>query len=71
MKAGVVAAVIALKALFALGYAPAAKVILESVLEEECTGNGALACLARYVNVLHYKKQNQKNQKNLGGTKNS
>lgn len=48
MKAGVAAAIIALKALYSTGYAPAAKLILESVLEEECTGNGALACLARY-----------------------
>jgi acetylornithine deacetylase len=47
MKAGVAAALIAVKALFSLGYAPAAKLILESVLEEECTGNGALACLAK------------------------
>jgi len=47
MKAGVVAFVIALKALFSLGVAPAAKVILQAVLEEECTGNGTLACLAK------------------------
>ncbi len=51
MKAGVVAAIIALKALHSLGYAPASKLILESVLEEECTGNGALACLARFGDV--------------------
>lgn len=47
MKAGVVAYIIAMKALKSLKVAPAAKVILESVLEEECTGNGALACLAK------------------------
>jgi acetylornithine deacetylase len=28
-----------------LGWQPAARVILQSVIEEECTGNGALACL--------------------------
>lgn len=48
MKAGVAAAVVAVKALLSLGVTPAAKLILESVLEEECTGNGALACLAKY-----------------------
>lgn len=47
MKAGVAAFIIAFKALKSLNVAPAAKVILESVLEEECTGNGALACLAK------------------------
>lgn len=45
MKAGIVAYTIALKALQKLGLEPAAKVILQSVVEEECTGNGALACL--------------------------
>src|SRR5437764_1285137 len=30
-----------------LGYQPAAKIYLQSVVEEECTGNGALACLQR------------------------
>lgn len=47
MKAGLVANIAALEALAAIGYAPAAPVILQSVIEEECTGNGALACLAR------------------------
>ena len=42
------AAMIAVKALSSIGFGPAAKLILESVLEEECTGNGALACLAKY-----------------------
>ncbi len=32
-------------ALRLLGFEPAAKVCLQSVIEEECTGNGALACL--------------------------
>jgi acetylornithine deacetylase len=45
MKAGIVSYIMAFKALKRLGYEPAAKVILQSVIEEECTGNGALACL--------------------------
>lgn len=47
MKAGIVAYTMALKALQRLGLEPAAKVILQSVVEEECTGNGALACLVQ------------------------
>lgn len=47
MKAGLVANLYALKALSALGYQPAAPLYLQSVTEEECTGNGALACLVR------------------------
>jgi acetylornithine deacetylase len=45
MKAGIVAYIIAMQALAKLGLEPAAKVVLQSVVEEECTGNGALACL--------------------------
>jgi acetylornithine deacetylase len=45
MKAGLVAYTMAFKALRALGLEPAAQVVLQSVIEEECTGNGALACL--------------------------
>jgi acetylornithine deacetylase len=45
MKAGIVAYIMAFKALRALGLEPAATVHLQSVVEEECTGNGALACL--------------------------
>ncbi|MDN2663230.1 ArgE/DapE family deacylase [Psychromonas sp. 14N.309.X.WAT.B.A12] len=45
MKAGIVAYCNAFAALKDLGYQPAAEVILQSVVEEECTGNGALACL--------------------------
>jgi acetylornithine deacetylase len=45
MKAGIVAYTMALRALQRLGFEPAAKVIAQSVIEEECTGNGALACL--------------------------
>jgi acetylornithine deacetylase len=47
MKSGLVAAIAALDALGHLGYRPAADVHVQSVVEEECTGNGALACLAR------------------------
>src|SRR3546814_10918769 len=43
MKAGIVAYTMALKALQKLGYEPEAKVVLQSVVEEECTGIGALA----------------------------
>jgi acetylornithine deacetylase len=45
MKAGIVAYTMALQALQRLGWQPAARVTLQSVIEEECTGNGALACL--------------------------
>ena len=45
MKAGIVAFTMAFKALRALRLEPAAPVYLQSVVEEECTGNGALACL--------------------------
>lgn len=47
MKAGLVGALYALDALRRAGLQPAADVYLQSVIEEECTGNGALACLAR------------------------
>ncbi len=47
MKAGIAANVFALDALARLGYRPAGRVHLQSVVEEECTGNGALACLVR------------------------
>jgi acetylornithine deacetylase len=47
MKAGLAATVGALDALRAIGLQPAAPVYLQSVVEEECTGNGALACLHR------------------------
>ncbi len=47
MKAGLVANVFALDAITRLGLEPAAEVYLQSVIEEECTGNGALACLQR------------------------
>src|SRR5260221_6655694 len=47
MKAGLVGALAAFDALASLGLQPAAPVYFQSVTEEECTGNGALACLAR------------------------
>ena len=47
MKAGLIAGLAAFDALDRIGYRPAAEVYLQSVIEEECTGNGALACLQR------------------------
>jgi acetylornithine deacetylase len=47
MKAGLVGNHFALIALKRLGWRPAADVYMQSVVEEECTGNGALACLQR------------------------
>ena len=47
MKAGLAANIFALDALKSLGYQPAARVHVQSVTEEECTGNGALSCLQR------------------------
>jgi acetylornithine deacetylase len=45
MKAGLVAMVGAVRGLKGLGLAPRALVELQSVVEEECSGNGALACV--------------------------
>ena len=47
MKAGVVCFVMALKGLQKLGFNPASRVHFESVIEEECSGNGTLACCKR------------------------
>jgi acetylornithine deacetylase len=47
MKAGLASNLFALDALRHLGFAPAGDVFIQSVVEEECTGNGALACLQR------------------------
>lgn len=47
MKQGVSAIVFAMDALAAAGLEPAADVILQTVTEEESTGNGALSTLAR------------------------
>ena len=43
MKGGIVCALWAFRALQVLGVQPAAKVLFEAVIEEECTGNGTLA----------------------------
>jgi acetylornithine deacetylase len=45
MKAGIVAYVTAFRALAAAGLQPAAPVQMAAVIEEECTGNGALAVM--------------------------
>src|SRR3954469_4011396 len=45
MKAGLAAIVGAIAGLRRLGLAPCAPVELQSVVEEECTGNGAAACV--------------------------
>lgn len=47
MKSGTVAYLWALAALRDLGFEPASRVICQSVVEEECTGNGALSLLER------------------------
>lgn len=46
MKGGTMCYLWALQALREAGFEPASKVILQSPIEEECTGNGALALLA-------------------------
>jgi acetylornithine deacetylase len=45
MKAGLAAIVGAVRGLMGLGLSPRAPVELQSVVEEECSGNGALACV--------------------------
>jgi acetylornithine deacetylase len=45
MKAGLAAIVGAVRGLRRLGLAPVGKLVLHSVVEEECGGNGALQCL--------------------------
>jgi acetylornithine deacetylase len=47
MKQGVSSMVFAMDALRSCGLAPAADVYVQTVTEEECTGNGALSTLAR------------------------
>lgn len=47
MKTGVAQMLFAFDAIRAAGFEPAAKVVFQTVTEEECTGNGALATLAR------------------------
>ena len=47
MKCGVAANLLAIAALKTAGVMPAADVYLQTVIEQECTGNGALSCFAR------------------------
>ncbi|KWV93782.1 ArgE/DapE family deacylase [Erythrobacter sp. AP23] len=47
MKSGVIACLGAYRALLAAGVQPASPLHIESVAEEECTGNGTVACLMR------------------------
>jgi acetylornithine deacetylase len=47
MKAGLAANLFALDAVRRAGLAPTGDIFFQSVIEEECTGNGALACLQR------------------------
>lgn len=47
MKAGLAANIYAMDALKRAGFEPASTVYIQSVTEEECTGNGALSCLQR------------------------
>lgn len=47
MKAGIAANLFAFDALRRAGVQPAATLYMQSVTEEECTGNGALSCLVR------------------------
>jgi len=47
MKAGLAACLFAFDAVRAAGFRIAGTVYLQSVVEEECTGNGALACIER------------------------
>lgn len=51
MKAGIAANVFAVEALRRIGYQPAATLYQQSVIEEECTGNGALSALLRGYNA--------------------
>ncbi len=47
MKAGLAANLFAFDAVRAAGFEPDGVIYIQSVVEEECTGNGALACLQR------------------------
>jgi acetylornithine deacetylase len=47
MKSGLVACLFAYDAVRAAGFKPQGDIYFQSVVEEECTGNGALACLQR------------------------
>ena len=54
MKGGVAAMVYAVRALREAGVELSGDVTLETVIEEECTGNGALAARARGTDPNHY-----------------
>ncbi|MFB5663380.1 ArgE/DapE family deacylase [Alteribacillus sp. HJP-4] len=47
MKSGITAMIFAYKAIRSAGFMPAADFFFQTVIEEECTGNGALAALER------------------------
>ncbi len=47
MKSGLAATLFAFDAVRAAGFRPTAPIHFQSVVEEECTGNGTLACLQR------------------------
>ncbi len=47
MKSGVAANLAVISAFRRAGLEPAAEVIVQSVIEEECTGNGMLSCISR------------------------
>ncbi len=47
MKSGLAAALFAYRAVRLAGFEPAAELIVQSVIEEECSGNGALATVQR------------------------
>eukprot|EP00735_Rhodelphis_limneticus_P001160 TRINITY_DN11728_c0_g1::TRINITY_DN11728_c0_g1_i1::g.11629::m.11629 TRINITY_DN11728_c0_g1::TRINITY_DN11728_c0_g1_i1::g.11629 ORF type:complete len:431 (+),score=76.47,sp/O34984/YODQ_BACSU/29.13/1e-50,Peptidase_M20/PF01546.23/4.2e-32,M20_dimer/PF07687.9/1.4e-11,Peptidase_M42/PF05343.9/1.4,Peptidase_M42/PF05343.9/2,Peptidase_M28/PF04389.12/0.011,Peptidase_M28/PF04389.12/8.4e+02,Peptidase_M28/PF04389.12/2e+03 TRINITY_DN11728_c0_g1_i1:166-1458(+) len=47
MKAGIVAFIMAFRALKKTGFQPAASIHFSTVVDEECTGNGALSVVAR------------------------
>jgi acetylornithine deacetylase len=47
MKAGLAGTLFAFDAVMRAGFRPAAPIHFQSVVEEECTGNGTLACLQR------------------------
>jgi acetylornithine deacetylase len=47
MKGGLVAACLAYRLLKDVGFTPASRLVFQSVIDEECTGLGTLACLER------------------------
>lgn len=51
MKAGIAINIFAMKSLMHLGIKPAGEVTIQSVVEEESTGNGSLACVQRGYNA--------------------